>query len=57
MLHLTELDAYMVLVLTCAHITQAVKRSNQEIEQVPSELESAGLIVYNRADDEVQIIV
>ncbi len=44
-------------VLTRAHITQAVKRSNQEIEQVPSELESAGLIVYNRADDEVQIIV
>lgn len=44
-------------VLTCAHITQAVTRSNQEIEQVLSELERAGLIVYNRADDEVQIIV
>jgi hypothetical protein len=57
MLHLTELDTYMVNVLTRAHITQAVKRSNQEIEQVLSELESAGLIVYNRADDEVQIIV
>ena len=48
---------YGINVLTCAHITQAVTRSNQEIEQVLSELESAGLIVYNRADDEVQIIV
>jgi acyl carrier protein phosphodiesterase len=44
-------------VLTRAHVTQAVKRSNQEIEQALNELESAGLIMYNRADDEVQVIV
>ena len=44
-------------VLTQTHITQAVKRSNQEIEQALSELESAGLIVYNKAGDEVQVIV
>jgi hypothetical protein len=44
-------------VLTRAHITQAVKRSNQEIEQALSELESTGLIIHNRANDEVQVIV
>jgi hypothetical protein len=44
-------------VLTRVHITQAVKRSSQEIEQALSELESAGLIVYDKADDEVQVVV
>ncbi|MGZ4927042.1 MAG: hypothetical protein ACXVIS_01570 [Halobacteriota archaeon] len=44
-------------VLTRVYITQAVERNNQDIEQALSELESAGLIVYSKADDEVQVIV
>ena len=57
MLRLTEFDNYMVNVLTRVYITQAFQRSNQEIEQALSELESAGLIVYNREYDEIHVIV
>jgi len=57
MLRLTEFDIYMVNVLTRVYITQAFQRSNQEIEQALSELESAGLIVYNREYDEIHVIV
>ena len=57
MLRLTEFDIYMVNVLTRVYITQAFQRSNQEIEQALSELESAGSIVYNREYDEIHVIV